>query len=352
MDKKEQLNFIKHNLFKTKKVIVIPEILIKIFKNDLSLAAVFKQLIFWEDKGADPDGWVYKSSKELAVESHQSTDQIDRKFNKLVDQNLIKYMVKKVNGAPIRHYKINHSVLVALMLLNDEKIPITPLQPAESLVSAESRNGNRESAEWKPQNRGNLLLSDSNNIQLQHKDQDTLVETASQPVPENTNIDFIFQYWRNRMGKGKNTNLTDERQKLIKKRLASYPIEDLKQAIDGCSQSEFPMGFNDDNKKYNELMLIFRNDTKMEEFRDQFQPIQSGVKLNGTHQQTTKPMSAVDRVKSDCAKMLAEQQAQRGFNDSVVGENGGNVGKSVDNVVRLDSQRGLDGGFEIGRAHV
>jgi len=298
------------------KKLIIPEVFIKFFKS-IPLAAVFKQLIFWSDKGSDFDGWVYKTAKELATECCISTDQVDRAMVKLSNMNLIEFTVKKVNSAPTRYYKVNYAIFINLALQpaeslgksypqgnsesypqgnsdsnlgNGSEIPKTPLQPAESLVSANrgmvSANRGMETA-----NRGNHLLSDSNYIL---KDKKTIVEATPQPLPDNTNVDFIFQYWRNRMRKNNRTRLTDQRKKLIKARLVNYSVAELKQAIDGCAQNPFNMGGNDDGKVYDDITLIFRNDTKLEQYRDQFNQQQSGSKLNGTHQHDSRPSNVID----------------------------------------------------------
>ena len=76
------------SLIGDKEGVYIPSILINHFKCYLS-AAVFKQLIFWSDKGKRNDGYFYKTSQDLADELYLSKHQIDRIIKKLVDSGLV-----------------------------------------------------------------------------------------------------------------------------------------------------------------------------------------------------------------------------------------------------------------------
>lgn len=78
--------------------------------------------------------------------------------------------------------------------------------------------------------------------------------------------DEIFLHWKNVMGKNKAV-FTPQRKKLISKALkAGYSAEILKQAIDGCKKSLWHQGENPEEKKYNSLELILRNDEKIDNF--------------------------------------------------------------------------------------
>lgn len=79
----------------------------------------------------------------------------------------------------------------------------------------------------------------------------------------------VFGYWIKATGKdASRTLLTPERVNLIKQRLKSYSVKDLKLAIAGCVSSPFHSGGNPEGKVFNELDLIFRNGTKVEYFRE------------------------------------------------------------------------------------
>lgn len=77
----------------------------------------------------------------------------------------------------------------------------------------------------------------------------------------------VFEYWKQVMNKGDATKLTKEREKNVKARLKDgYTVDQIKQAIYGCSQNPFNMGENPNRKPYNDLELICRTSTKLEDY--------------------------------------------------------------------------------------
>ena len=79
-------------------------------------AIFFQQLFFWKDKGADPDGWIYKTKDELEEETAIPRSTQDRVRNKLVKMGLIevKNKCKKGSSTPVLHYRINTEGVVAM----------------------------------------------------------------------------------------------------------------------------------------------------------------------------------------------------------------------------------------------
>lgn len=78
----------------------------------------------------------------------------------------------------------------------------------------------------------------------------------------------IFDYWCHVMGKTGNVKFTPERKRLIIARLKDgYTVEHIKQAIDGCSRSDYHMARDGKNKTiYDDLTLICRNGSNIEKF--------------------------------------------------------------------------------------
>lgn len=125
--------------------ITIPRPYLKFFKGEQqahALAAVLNQLVFWSGHSSIADGWFYKTHQELGEEvGGLSDDQVARLVDKLVKKLLpgvIETDSRKVNGTPVKHYKIN-----------DKKL-IRAIFPSNS-DSAKSRNGKREVTESIPQ---------------------------------------------------------------------------------------------------------------------------------------------------------------------------------------------------------
>lgn len=78
----------------------------------------------------------------------------------------------------------------------------------------------------------------------------------------------IFQYWVARFNKPR-ARFTPERRRAIRARLAEgFTPGDIRRAIDGCKSSAYHNGENDSTTQYNDLTLICRNGSKLENFRD------------------------------------------------------------------------------------
>lgn len=78
-------------------------------------------------------------------------------------------------------------------------------------------------------------------------------------------IGVVFEHWQKVMDKPR-AKLDNKRSGLIANCLKKYNLAELKQAIDGCSKSDFHMGKNPRCTKYNEISNIFRDNEKLEKF--------------------------------------------------------------------------------------
>lgn len=119
-------------------------------------------------------------------------------------------------------------------------------------------------------------LDQGSRIKDQGKDQgSTLVEqqAARPPAERNTRADqvaAVFAHWQKVMGHSK-AKLDAKRQRLIEARLKDgYTVEDLCNAITGCSQSPFHMGQNEQGTRYDGIDLICRDGAKVDSFLEKF----------------------------------------------------------------------------------
>jgi hypothetical protein len=79
-------------------------------------------------------------------------------------------------------------------------------------------------------------------------------------------VKTIFAYWQKRLNHP-NSKLTPERQRKTEARLREgYTVEKIKQGIDGCASSPFNRGENDRGRAFDDLELICRNGSKLENF--------------------------------------------------------------------------------------
>ncbi|MEN4561773.1 conserved phage C-terminal domain-containing protein [Pantoea agglomerans] len=175
-----------------KNVIVIPRPYLKFFRGEQqahALAAVLNNLVFWSAFG-DDKGWFYKTYEELGEEAGGlSKDQTERLVKKLVKNHLsdaIHTCVRKVNGTPTMHYKVDGDSLISLIFKDqletaNSRLPkreVATLKSRSNDIETEgSRNlGNREVAE-------SFLYTDVNtdlNIQTNKPS----CQVASQPDDE------------------------------------------------------------------------------------------------------------------------------------------------------------------------
>ena len=95
------------------KILTIPRLFIDL-TGSLESALLLSQCIYWSDKGQD--GWFYKSYHEWKVEITLSEYQIRKAAKFLCNENILKTKLKKANGSPILHYKIDVDALIPWFL--------------------------------------------------------------------------------------------------------------------------------------------------------------------------------------------------------------------------------------------
>lgn len=80
----------------------------------------------------------------------------------------------------------------------------------------------------------------------------------------------VFDHWVRATGRNaKRTKFTPQRRDKVRARLREgYTLEEICQAIDSCARDPFNQGDNDRGRRFDDLELICRNATKLEQFRD------------------------------------------------------------------------------------
>lgn len=93
-----------------------------------------------------------------------------------------------------------------------------------------------------------------------------ICKLPSEVLPVSCEVNELFDYWKLKMNQPR-AKLDANRKKTIKAALClGYSIEHLKEAIDGCSNTPYNMGKNEQKKKYNGIGLIFRDAEHIERF--------------------------------------------------------------------------------------
>lgn len=77
---------------------------------------------------------------------------------------------------------------------------------------------------------------------------------------------LVFNYWKEKISPKSRAVLDHHRRQRIGWAIHDYGIEACKQAIDGILKSDWHMGRNPSNKKYNDIDIIFRDCDKIEKF--------------------------------------------------------------------------------------
>lgn len=99
--------------------------------------------------------------------------------------------------------------------------------------------------------------------------------TEDQRSSVTSHVGLVFSTWVEATGKNGNTQLSDDRRKLIRSALTGgpkhgegYPVEDLLDAVRGWRWSKHHRGENERGRAFNDLELLLRDCAKIEFFRD------------------------------------------------------------------------------------
>lgn len=120
--------------------ITINRIYLEITK-DYPCAAFLDQLIYWSDKSSRNDGFFYKKYEEWREELLLSDYQIRRATKKLKEMGFVETSLKKANGTPVTHYKVNMDAVREAIVkeLNNRKLTNSTFENKETQYSLECK---------------------------------------------------------------------------------------------------------------------------------------------------------------------------------------------------------------------
>ncbi len=99
----------------------------------------------------------------------------------------------------------------------------------------------------------------------------------------------IFEHWKSVM-KHPNAKLDSNRKRKIQSALKlGFSLEQLKQAIDGCTNTAFNMGKNNEGKKYDGISVIFKDAEQIERFI-------SNASVNNNKSNSSATVSQIDQL--------------------------------------------------------
>ena len=90
--------------------------------------------------------------------------------------------------------------------------------------------------------------------------------TAAGPEGAKAGVEAAFAYWQSRLEHPTAKLTQDRRQKLLARFREGFTLAQIKQAIDGCAASAFYRGENERGTVYDDLTLICRSGSKVEQF--------------------------------------------------------------------------------------
>lgn len=107
-------------------------------------------------------------------------------------------------------------------------------------------------------------------IGMQNQSVEPVIEPKAKVDSVNgcSEVQEVMEFWKSRMGKPKAKLTTDRRSKIRSRLKEGYSVDEIKQAITGCASSEFHMGKNDGGKVHNDITLILRTGSKLEQFKE------------------------------------------------------------------------------------
>jgi hypothetical protein len=111
-----------------------------------------------------------------------------------------------------------------------------------------------------PSPQGDMNLSITNSTKKEVEDTSDLL--GSEAIRE------VFDAWIVSTGRTAATRLDGKRKRLIESALKEYPMADVLDAVNGWEHSAWHRGENPSGKQYNDLGLLLRDASKIEEFRD------------------------------------------------------------------------------------
>ena len=184
------------------RTITIPKIYLEL-TGDYPTAALLNQMIFWSDKTKRTDGFFYKTYGEWEEETTLSEYQVRRSSKRLKELGVLETELRRANGSPTLHYKVNMDKL------------------SESILN-KLKNRNRTNLRNDTEvSKATITVDDTLD-----DDSNTSVEVEKYPYQE------VIEYLNDKTGKSISYR-SNGNKKLIRARInEGYTVEDFKKVID------------------------------------------------------------------------------------------------------------------------
>ncbi len=98
----------------TDTVIVVRPVLVDV-TGSMYAACLLSQLLYWSRRSSNPEGWVYKTEKDMYRELRLNGYQLRKARQQLCRRGIIETILKLANGHPVTHYRVNLDALEAAL---------------------------------------------------------------------------------------------------------------------------------------------------------------------------------------------------------------------------------------------
>jgi hypothetical protein len=117
-----------------------------------------------------------------------------------------------------------------------------------------------------------------------------------------SDVEAVFNYWKDRTAHPE-AKLTREREMKIRGRLEEgYTVEVLQEAVEGCRGSSFHQGDNERGHRYDDITLICRSGSKVEQFAEMAREDRNETKQCGSRSNVRKIMQGIELVRLRAAQ--------------------------------------------------
>jgi len=216
---------------------------------------------FADDNGVHPVSCITLKA-EVFPADNLSIDEVKKLVSELIQQGLLReYAVDGKSFWLITGWQIHQKIEKPRY-----RYPL-PESDLKSLPHSDTSAINQGSVDDNSATNRQLVDAEKKEKRKEKENYICEVETSPVTVPDPTHVASkqVFKYWQTIMDRPRAV-LDDKRQRVITKALKSYSIEDLKHAIDGCKNTPYNMGKNDNGQIYDDICLILRDAEHIERF--------------------------------------------------------------------------------------
>lgn len=246
---------------------------------------------FCDDAGIHPASYVRLKAEVFPVDNF-SIEEIKKWITELIENNLLReYAVdgksywivtgwkshQKIEKPTYRHPLPQSNLKMLPDSSANERREIGDNSSIPCRIVAEASATPRQPLEEDSPTTRRIIaessVTESNGMESKGKEKEICeVTNATSPVVDNQSsvadnrVKEIFQHWQQVMNHP-HAKLDNKRAGKIKQALKlGYSLENLKQAIDGCANTPFNMGENDRKQRYDDITLILRDASHIENF--------------------------------------------------------------------------------------